>query len=46
MQVIAQTATFVRANGVQVELALRVKHGSNPAFAFLQPQGRLFPYYR
>lgn len=45
-QIIAQTAKFVRTNGKQVELVLRVKHGSNANFAFLVPSDRLFPYYR
>ncbi|WIA30002.1 hypothetical protein OEZ86_000099 [Tetradesmus obliquus] len=45
-QIISQTAQFVRSNGGQVELLLRVKHGANPNFAFLRPDDRLFPYYR
>lgn len=45
-QIISQTAKFVRSNGGQVELLLRVKHGANPNFAFLRPDDRLFPYYR
>lgn len=46
MQIIAQTAKFVRGNGNQVEVLLRVKHGANPNFAFLMKHDRLFPYYR
>jgi hypothetical protein len=46
LQIISQTAKFVRGNGSQVEVLLRVKHGGNPNFAFLKPDDRLFPYYR
>jgi hypothetical protein len=46
LQIISQTAKFVRGNGSQVEVLLRVKHGANPNFAFLKLDDRLFPYYR
>ncbi len=46
VQIIAQTANFVRNNGKQIEVLLRVKHGDNPNFAFLITHDRLFPYYR
>lgn len=46
MQTIVRTAEFVRSNGNQVEVLLRVKHGDNPNFAFLISLDRLHPYYR
>lgn len=45
-QIISQTAKFVRANGIQVEVKLRVQQAGNPKFDFLNTQDRLFPYYR
>jgi len=36
----------VRANGIQVEVKLRVQQAGNPKFDFLNTQDRLFPYYR
>lgn len=44
-QLLARTARFVRENGSRIELALRVKHASNPGFAFLAHGHRLFPFY-
>lgn len=46
MQVIAQTADFVREAGGQSEFRLGVAQAGNPNFAFLRPDDRLFPYYR
>lgn len=49
LQIIAQTARFVRssgANGIQVEVKLRVQQAGNPKFDFLHTQDRLYPYYR
>lgn len=49
LQIIAQTAKFVRAsgaNGFQVEVKLRVQQAGNPKFDFLSTQDRLYPYYR
>ncbi len=45
VQVIRETARFVRRGGGQVEILLRVKQSSNPLFGFLQPGHRLHPYY-
>ncbi len=41
-----QTADFVRGGGPQLEVLLRVKQAGNPAFAFLEPSDRLYPFYR
>lgn len=45
-QIIAQTAKFVRGNGILVEVKLRVQQAGNPKFEFLNTQDRLYPYYR
>jgi hypothetical protein len=45
MQVIVQTARFVRANTPQVEIMLRVKQARNPLFGFLSPADPLHVYY-
>lgn len=46
VQVVRQTADFVREGGQQLEVLLRVKQAGNPAFAFLEPADRLHPFYR
>lgn len=46
LQVIAQTADFVREAGGQSEFRLGVAQAGNPNFAFLRTEHRLFPYYR
>jgi hypothetical protein len=46
LQIITQTARFVRGKGIQVEVKLRVQQAGNPKFAFLNTQDRLYPYYR
>lgn len=46
MQIIAQTAKFVREAGGQAEFVLSVRQAGNPNFDFLKPADRLFPYYR
>lgn len=46
VQVIKQTADFVRSSGGQLEVLLRVKQGGNPLFGFLLPADRLHPFYR
>jgi hypothetical protein len=45
-QILVETARFVRSNGGQVEVLLRVKQAANPAFKFLEPGHVLHPYYR
>ena len=45
-QVMLQTAKFVRQEGGQLELVLRVRQGQNASFAFLKPDGPLHDYYR
>lgn len=46
LQVLRQTADFVRGGGPQLEVLLRVKQAGSPAFAFLDPSDRLHPFYR
>lgn len=46
MQIIAQTANFVRGAGRQSIFVLRVKQGGNPKFAFLMPDNPLHPYFQ
>jgi hypothetical protein len=46
LQIISQTAKFVRGKGIQVEVKLRVQQAGNPKFDFLNTQDRLYPYYR
>lgn len=46
LQIISQTAKFVRGKGIQVEVKLRVQQAGNPKFDFLYTQDRLYPYYR
>lgn len=46
MQVIQQTANFVREGGGQLEVLLRVKQAGNPLFDFLLPTSTLHPFYR
>ena len=46
MQIVIETARFVRKGGGQVEVLLRVRQASNPTFSFLQPGDPGYPYYR
>lgn len=46
MQIIQETASFVRSAGGQMEIVLRVRQGTTPQFSFLMPTDRLHPYYR
>ena len=46
MQIILQTAKFVRQAGPQTEFVLRVKQAANPNFNFLEPDDHLHPYFR
>lgn len=41
-----QTARFVRHEGDQLELVLRIRQGHNASFAFLRPDSPLYDYYR
>ena len=41
-----QTASFVRQEGAQLELVLRVRQGQNANFSFLRPDSSLYDYYR
>ncbi len=41
-----ETARFVRSNGGQVEVLLRVKQAANPLFGFLLPGNAMHAYYR
>ena len=45
-QVMLQTARFLRQEGDQLELVLRVRLGQNASFAFLKPGSPLHDYYR
>ena len=45
-QVMLQTSRFVRQEGAQLELVLRVRQGQNAAFSFLKPDSPLHGYYR
>ena len=46
MQIVAQTAKFVRGAGKQSVFVLRVKQVGNPNFAFLDPGHPLHPYFQ
>lgn len=46
VQIMTQTAAFVRAHGGSVEVMLRLKQAANSRFTFLMPADRLFPWYR
>lgn len=46
VQIMAQTAAYVRRVGRQSEFVLRVKQGDNPVFGFLMPAHWLHPYFR
>ena len=46
MQIILQTAKFVRQAGGQTEFVLRVKQAANPNFSFLEPNDQRHPYFR
>ena len=41
-----QTAKFVRQEGDQLELVLRIRQGHNASFSFLRPDSPLYDYYR
>ena len=41
-----QTARFVRQEGDQLELVLRIRQGRNVSFSFLRPDSPLYEYYR
>ena len=45
-QILVETARFVRSNGAQVEVLLRVKQAGNPHFSFLTHGDPLNPYFR
>eukprot|EP00850_Spirogloea_muscicola_P021109 SM000237S08126 [mRNA] locus=s237:13919:16844:+ [translate_table: standard] len=45
-QIMAHTARFVRANGAQSEIVLRVKQASDATFAFLMPGHARHAYFR
>ena len=45
-QVMMQTARFVRHEGDQLELVLRIRQGHNVSFTFLKPDSPLYDYYR
>eukprot|EP00850_Spirogloea_muscicola_P019609 SM000195S05256 [mRNA] locus=s195:68190:76507:- [translate_table: standard] len=45
-QIVAHTARFVRANGAQSEIVLRVKQAGDAAFAFLMPGHARHAYFR
>ena len=46
LQIILQTAKFVRQAGGQTEFVLRVKQAGNPNFRFLEPNDQQHPYFR
>lgn len=46
VQVMMQTARFVRQEGDQLELVLRIRQGHNASFRFLKPDSHLHDYYR
>ena len=46
MQIMVQTAKFVRESKGHSELVLRVRQASNPNFAFLRPDDLRHPYFR
>eukprot|EP00850_Spirogloea_muscicola_P021596 SM000255S08775 [mRNA] locus=s255:127762:130526:- [translate_table: standard] len=45
-QIMAHTARFVRANGAQSEIVLRVKQAGDATFAFLMPDHARHAYFR
>ena len=46
LQIMRQTAGFVRGGGQQLEVLLRVKQAGKPGFGFLEPADRLHAFYR
>lgn len=46
LQIILQTAKFVRQAGGQTEFVLRVKQAANPNFKFLEPNDQQHAYFR
>lgn len=46
LQVMMQTARFVRESGGHSELVLRVRQASNPNFTFLRPDDPRHPYFQ
>ncbi len=46
VQIIAQTAKFVREAGGQAEFVLSVRQAGNPSFGFLGRAHRLHRYFR
>ena len=46
VQLLRQTADFVRRGGAQLEVLLRVKQAGDRRFTFLEPADRLHPFYR
>lgn len=46
VQIMMQTAKFVRESGGHSELVLRVRQASNPNFAFLRPDDPRQPYFQ
>lgn len=45
-QIVLETSRFVRSNGGQVEVLLKVRQAQNPNFGFLMPDHPIHPYYR
>lgn len=46
VQIMVQTAKFVRESGGHSELVLRVRQAANPNFAFLRPDDPRHAYFR
>ena len=46
LQIILQTAKYVRQSGGQTEFVLRVKQANNPNFEFLEPNSSHHAYFR
>lgn len=46
LQIILQTAKYVRHSGGQTEFVLRVKQANNPNFEFLEPSSLHHAYFR
>ena len=46
LQIILQTAKYVRQSGGQTEFVLRVKQAYNPNFEFLDPKSLQHAYFR
>lgn len=46
LQIILQTAKYVRQSGGQTEFVLRVKQAYNPNFEFLEPKSLQHAYFR